>query len=700
MTNHLTKGSSWTLWPSSDHHDTGSGYHCVDVHPPHTEKEGEIESSVRRGLYWSNLHYSVPCPSQGLRRHLSADYKTLLDGVSGHVAPGEMVAIMGSSGAGKSTLLNSLAGRVKTGKLSGTILFNNQKRVPHLFKKQASYVEQDDLLYPQLTVRETLHYAATLKLPCRSHATQAIRQRVEEVITALRLGNAADTYIGDTLVRGVSGGERKRTSIGIELVTDPQFLFLDEATSGLDSNSALHVCEVVRQIGQQRQVGVLMTIHQPSSTILNLFDKIILLSRGQTVYYGGTQQALGYFASLGYHCGEHENPADFYLDLMTIDHTSPERLQESEARVNHLVESFRNFVQRHPEVYNPTAQTLTNPSTAVGSLDDNRDIANYPDGEIDTDMPSSAVSDPKDGKLKLQNAPSCTTRPTGATGWALSWGKELYVLTQRCWTVTMRSRFSLVTETFRAIVVTLMLGFIFFEMGHDQPSVRGRIGLLFFFPVDILFAVVMPSLVVVALEMAIMSRERRGGTYRISTFYLAKFLTALPIPLVLNTIYCVGVYFLGNLHYRADKFFIFLGMIWLLILAMVSFGMAIGAIFHKIQVAQVIAPLLLIIGTWFGGNVISSSQITPVLSWIRYLAPIYYVYHALAQNEFNGLTFTCGGAVNNVCLSSGTEVLREYDLDDLNIGICVACLLGLMVAYHVVIYLALRLKDKTCYIWI
>ncbi|KAJ1961112.1 hypothetical protein IWQ62_003980, partial [Dispira parvispora] len=618
MANHLAVSSDWTLWPTSDNQHTGNGYHTVDIHPPHTGKESGAKSLVGRGLYWSNLHYQVPCPSQGLRRHFSTDYKTLLDDVSGHVAPGEMVAIMGSSGAGKSTLLNSLAGRVKTGKLSGTILFNNQKRVPHAFKKQASYVEQDDLLYPQLTVRETLFYAATLKLPCRFHTPQAIRQRVDQVITALRLGNAADTYIGDALVRGVSGGERKRTSIGIELVTDPQFLFLDEATSGLDSNSALHVCEVVRQIGKQRQIGVLMTIHQPSDTILSLFDKIILLSRGQLVYYGGTQQALDYFASLGYHCCRHENPADFYLNLMTIDHTSPDRLQESEERVNHLVESFRNFVQRHPEVYTTASPTLTNPSTAFGSLDENEDITNFPDGENDTEMLDSTVSGPKDDKLKkLHGAHSYATQPTEAAEWALPWGKELCVLIQRCWTVTMRSRFSLVAETFRAIVVTLMLGFIFFKMGNDQPSVRGRIGLLFFFPVDILFAVVMPSLVVFALEMAIMSRERRGGTYRISTFYLAKFLTAIPIPLVLNTLYCVGVYFLGNLQYRADKFFIFLGIIWLLILTMISFGMATGAIFRKIQVAQVIAPLLLIIGMWFGGNVISSSQISPVLSWIR-----------------------------------------------------------------------------------
>ncbi|KAJ1970396.1 hypothetical protein H4R34_006069, partial [Dimargaris verticillata] len=199
------------------------------------------------GLQWQNLTYRIASERRGLRRK-PTQFKTVLHNVSGSVMPGEMVAILGSSGAGKSSLLNALAGRLSTGTLQGQITFDGQQRNPGRFKKQAVYVEQTDLMYAQFTVRETLRYAAALRLPSAEYTPAQKEARVNQVIQWLRLESAADTRVGDSYVRGVSGGERKRTSIGVELVTDPRLMFLDEATSGLDSNSALHVCQVVKDV--------------------------------------------------------------------------------------------------------------------------------------------------------------------------------------------------------------------------------------------------------------------------------------------------------------------------------------------------------------------------------------------------------------------------------------------------------------------
>ncbi|KAJ2651813.1 hypothetical protein GGH99_007625, partial [Coemansia sp. RSA 1285] len=170
-------------------------------------------------LSWSDLNYDVRT-KDGDRRVLS--------NISGSIYPGELVAIMGSSGAGKTTLLNVLAGRVQGGRLYGNIRFNGTKRNPREFKRMLAYVEQEDLMYATLTVKETLTVSAKLRLPNEKFTDREKKSRVDEIMRQLRLSHIADTQIGGNNMRGVSGGERKRVSIGIELVTDPSILVLDE----------------------------------------------------------------------------------------------------------------------------------------------------------------------------------------------------------------------------------------------------------------------------------------------------------------------------------------------------------------------------------------------------------------------------------------------------------------------------------------
>ncbi|KAJ1802223.1 hypothetical protein LPJ56_007262, partial [Coemansia sp. RSA 2599] len=169
-------------------------------------------------LSWKNVEYKVP-------------EKTILKGISGQVNAGETVALIGSSGAGKTTLLNALSGRIVGGQLTGEISFQGARRNPKTFKQLTAYVEQDDLMHPLLTVEETLGYAAKLRLLSSAYSPRQKADRVDTVIRHLRLEAARNTRIGDATTRGVSGGERKRVSIGTELLTDPKLLFLDEPTS-------------------------------------------------------------------------------------------------------------------------------------------------------------------------------------------------------------------------------------------------------------------------------------------------------------------------------------------------------------------------------------------------------------------------------------------------------------------------------------
>lgn len=173
-------------------------------------------------------------------------------------------------------------------------------------------------MYTNLTVFETLMYSAKLRLPSSVPLSEKTRI-VEEIIQQLGLQNCRNTLIGDRDNRGVSGGERKRVSIGIELVTNPKVLFLDEPTSGLDAFNALNVMEVIKTLAVKQNKIVLLTIHQPRTDILDLFDNIILLSMGKTVFFGHLDDGLKHFASLGYPLPDKTNPSDHFLDVVTPD---------------------------------------------------------------------------------------------------------------------------------------------------------------------------------------------------------------------------------------------------------------------------------------------------------------------------------------------------------------------------------------------
>jgi len=201
--------------------------------------------------------------------------KKIIDGVWGTVMPGQFLAIIGASGAGKTTLLNFLSGReisnnlVKTGKITANGV---EKETIEGFSTLSAYVQQDDILFQTMAVRECLEFAAKLKLPGTLAQQLA---RVDEVIAILKLTKCQNTKIGGPLVKGVSGGERKRTSIGVELITDPTLIFLDEPTTGLDSFTATSVMETLGDLARKDGRTVISTIHQPNSDIFEQFDRLV-----------------------------------------------------------------------------------------------------------------------------------------------------------------------------------------------------------------------------------------------------------------------------------------------------------------------------------------------------------------------------------------------------------------------------------------
>ncbi|KAJ2658247.1 hypothetical protein IWW48_004103 [Coemansia sp. RSA 1200] len=661
-------------------------------------------------LSWSDLNYDVRT-KDGDRRVLS--------NISGSIYPGELVAIMGSSGAGKTTLLNVLAGRVQGGRLYGNIKFNGTKRNPREFKRMLAYVEQEDLMYATLTVKETLTVSAQLRLPNEKYTDREKKNRVDEVMRQLRLSHIADTQIGGNNMRGVSGGERKRVSIGIELVTDPSILVLDEPSSGLDSSSAEMVVKLTKEMCHKRNLCTLMTIHQPSAEIVAQFDKLILLSQGKLVYMGEASRALYYFEQLGYP-STNPNPANFYIDLMTIDFSTSAAMRESETRVQSLVDSFSEFRRNVPGLLpikapSVSAIALANaqPAAVLGSSSSSsskNSTTYYKDiNEFQNNGEYSSPSPTSEKGCSNYNGPHANviTEITHETaGLALyeapptnSWISEVLVLLKRDWVLTTRNR-ALVQGFFgQSLAMMIFVGFVFFQLKTNQASIQNRIGALFMLVVQCTFPVAIPTMTMIMSGRNVLFRERSAATYRMSSYFVAKSLSFYPLVYLTLYIMYAGVYFIAHLQYDAAKFFIGMAILSAIIFASLGYGFAIAMLVRTLEVAHIITPVSLAILMLFAGNLSNASAITPVLRWIKYICIFYYSYSGFMQNEFNGLTFECSNSSTS-CYRTGKEVLSTYGLDQLPIWLVVLLNVVIGVGLYVVAYCALRWIAKPRFLWL
>ncbi|KAF6254331.1 hypothetical protein COO60DRAFT_1703369 [Scenedesmus sp. NREL 46B-D3] len=224
--------------------------------------------------------------------------------------------LQGITGAGKTTLMNALAGKASYGVVTGTITINGKPSGLDRHKRLLGFVPQDDIMYRNLTVEENLTYSARFRLPASTTAVQRL-EVVASAIAVLGLADVRHALIGDEEVRGISGGQRKRVNVGLELVAEPSLLFLDEPTSGLDSTASKLVVQGLKRVAQTG-VTVTAVVHQPSYKTFCLFDDLLLLAKGGLTAYCGTQRDVrGYFEGLGFTIPEHMNPADAYLDIIS-----------------------------------------------------------------------------------------------------------------------------------------------------------------------------------------------------------------------------------------------------------------------------------------------------------------------------------------------------------------------------------------------
>jgi ABC-type multidrug transport system ATPase subunit len=329
----VSPASSATLTPQLPHTahmrrsngrvDNMDGY--VDDDQVSTFDDDEIEADFQNNPDFQRFIRSVSRSVTTQSIGLSFDFenlayetkrgKKILQDVTGTMPRGSMWGVMGGSGAGKSTFLNVLMG--KASHTGGAVKINGWPKDMNKYKKLIGYVPQDDIVFPELTVRENILHSARCRLPA-SWRDKEIQDHVDSLLACLQLTHVKHMRVGDPVKPVISGGQRKRVNIGIELAAAPMAIFLDEPTSGLDATSASSIMRLLKAVSKLG-VTVIAIVHQPREKIFYEFDQLLLLASGRSVYSGATEGVHSYFESMGYVFPQRANPADTLMDIITGD---------------------------------------------------------------------------------------------------------------------------------------------------------------------------------------------------------------------------------------------------------------------------------------------------------------------------------------------------------------------------------------------
>ncbi|KAF7474253.1 hypothetical protein GHT09_015045 [Marmota monax] len=519
-------------------------------------------------------------------------------------------AILGPTGGGKSFLLDILAARKDPHGLSGEVLVNGAPRNAN-FPCESGYVVQDDVVMGTLTVRENLQFSAALRLPT-TMTNQEKNERINKVIKNLGLSKVADVKVGTQFI---SGGERKRTSIAMELITDPPILFLDEPTTGLDSSTASTVLLLLKRISERGRT-IIFSIHQPQYFIFKLFDCLTLLASGRLIFHGPAQKALGYFESIGYPCEPYNNPADFFLDIINEDFSAVGlNREEGDCEANEteqLSQREKSVIEKLVEYY------------ATSSF--------YRDTKAELDELSGGQEKKRSSAFKKIT-------------YVTSFCHQLRWIIRRSFKNVLGIPRASIAQIIATVILGVFVGATFQGLTNSCMKTESRAGLLLVLVVYECFSSILAGQIFV-VERKLFIHEYISGYYRLPCYFFGKLLfDLLPRKLLPSMLFICIIYFMAGLKPEAGAFFITIFTVTMVTYtaSSLSLAMATGQNLHYLSTLLmnfyfVFMMVFLVISLYVG-------TIPPKLSWLQYLSIPHYGFRALQHTQFLG---------QNFCLELGT----------------------------------------------
>ncbi|KAK6123663.1 hypothetical protein DH2020_042594 [Rehmannia glutinosa] len=548
----------------------------------------EFVGDVSARLAWKDLTVTVTLSN--------GDTQNVLEKLSGYAEPGSFTALMGPSGSGKSTLLDALSGRLAANAfLSGAILLNGRKA--KLSFGTAAYVTQDDNLIGTLTVRETISYSARLRLPDRM-AWSDKRALVESTIIEMGLQDCADTVIGNWHLRGISGGERRRVSIAVEILMRPRLLFLDEPTSGLDSASAFFVTQTLRGLSRDGRT-VIASIHQPSSEVFELFDRLYLLSGGKT-----------FFAQAGFPCPALRNPSDHFLRCINSDFDKVKATLKGSMKI------------RFEATDDPLEKVTT--AEAIRTLVDSYATSQY------------CYS----AKEKIEEISKVKGTVLDSGGSQASFFMQAITLTARSFVNMSRDFGYYWLRLVIYIVVTICIGTIYLNVGTSYNSIlaRGACASFVFGFVTFMSIGGFPSFVE---DMKVFQRERLNGHYGVTAFVISNTLSAMPFLILITFISGTVCYFMVRLHPGLSHYLFFVLCLYASVTVVESLMMAIASVVPNFLMGIIIGAGIQGIFMLVSGYFRLPKDI-PKPFWrypMSYISFHFWALQGQYQNDLKGLIF-------------------------------------------------------------
>ncbi|XP_014366003.2 protein scarlet [Papilio machaon] len=573
----------------------------------------------------------------------------VLHGVSGVVSSGNLVALMGSSGAGKTTLLAAISRRDKSA-ITGYLMLNGRLAGADLISRISGFVPQEDLSIGDLSVSEHMEFMARMMMDKRS--TAAVRaRRVQQLLGELGVMNCTRTKL-----KALSGGERKRVALAVQLLNDPPILFCDEPTTGLDSSAASAVVSRLRRLAIGGKL-VICSVHQPASGVFELFHQVVLLANGRVAFHGSIEQADQFFASLNFKCPVGFNAAEYYVTLLGVD---VEKEMESRERIRRICNEYQR----------------SDFATAIeNKIGDVKDEIEYFNGTLD----------PKNVYFERY-----------LTLVKVNYFVQFYWLLWRNFLALKHNNSVWLAEFFLLMFVGLIISVPYAGLFQDldQRDIQNAEGLLYLTITETIFLSIYAVFITFPSEVPVLLRETASGLYSPLPYYLSKAIFWIPRAVIAPVLFASLVFTVAGLQ---GGFMNWLGFCFVCVLCANyanAYGSFLSSVFDKMETAALVSVPFELVGTMFSGIYLNLASASPYVSWLRYISGFYYGVESISILQWDSIqTIECKSP-GSPCIKTGSEVLRKFGFAEENFWRNCVCLVIMYCVAHVTAFIMVVKRSR------